>query len=187
MLLHSGTTSPSHILFPFLLSLLGPRTNSGHQTSAIHHSDSEHQQLHLGGLRHREQQLPPCGGGESAADAGAWAPSTGWVAAQSTFSRILTDLAVFKAFTSHQDTSQHCVVKTLWGCVTGQAGCSCSCGQQGEPCSFCSPPPSPESAGIHIHSSHLNCVTIGDNNYMHVEQTLAEPAEAQSEAWASES
>ncbi|XP_044064012.1 uncharacterized protein LOC122881635 isoform X2 [Siniperca chuatsi] len=61
-----------------------------------------------------------------------------------------------------------------------QAGCSCSRGQQGAahtspppppPHPLCPPLPSAELPSITIHSSHLNCVIIGDNNYMHAEQT----------------
>ncbi|XP_041799132.1 uncharacterized protein si:dkey-29h14.10 [Chelmon rostratus] len=50
-----------------------------------------------------------------------------------------------------------------------QARCSCSHGQQGEAQSC--PPPLAEPPSLSIHSSHLNCVIIGDNNYMHAEQT----------------
>ncbi|XP_062256133.1 uncharacterized protein si:dkey-29h14.10 isoform X2 [Platichthys flesus] len=54
--------------------------------------------------------------------------------------------------------------------------CSCNHGEQGTehtsplpaPLPHC--PVSPEEPGINIHSSHLNCVIIGDNNYMHAEQ-----------------
>ncbi|XP_037310460.2 uncharacterized protein si:dkey-29h14.10 isoform X2 [Pungitius pungitius] len=49
-----------------------------------------------------------------------------------------------------------------------QGRCSCSCGQQG---AAQSPPPPPTSLSINIHSSRLNCVIIGDNNYMQAEQT----------------
>ncbi|XP_075952748.1 uncharacterized protein LOC142955188 [Anarhichas minor] len=59
-----------------------------------------------------------------------------------------------------------------------QGRCSCSCGQQGAaqtsttpPPPLCPPLPSADSPSINIHSSHLNCVIIGDNNYMHAEQT----------------
>ncbi|XP_077951677.1 uncharacterized protein LOC144389775 [Gasterosteus aculeatus] len=57
-----------------------------------------------------------------------------------------------------------------------QGRCRCSCGQQGAAQSS-TPPPSPStlpSAGslsINIHSSRLNCVIIGDKNYMQAEQT----------------
>ncbi|KAK9513293.1 hypothetical protein VZT92_026838 [Zoarces viviparus] len=65
-----------------------------------------------------------------------------------------------------------------------QGRCSCSCGQQGAaqssttaapppppPPPLCPPLPSADSPSINIHSSHLNCVIIGDNNYMQAEQT----------------
>ncbi|XP_039974113.1 uncharacterized protein si:dkey-29h14.10 isoform X3 [Xiphias gladius] len=35
---------------------------------------------------------------------------------------------------------------------------------------LCPPLPPEEPQSINIHSSHLNCVIIGDNNYMHAEQ-----------------
>ncbi|XP_051262280.1 uncharacterized protein si:dkey-29h14.10 [Dicentrarchus labrax] len=53
-----------------------------------------------------------------------------------------------------------------------QARCGCSCGAaQTSP-----PPPAPlpapaEPPRISIHSSHLNCVIIGNNNYMQAEQS----------------
>ncbi|KAM7420216.1 hypothetical protein PAMA_014761 [Pampus argenteus] len=55
--------------------------------------------------------------------------------------------------------------------------CSCSRGQQ-EAAQTSSPPPPPpplplpsaEPQSINIHSSHLNCVIIGDNNYLQVEE-----------------
>ncbi|XP_076593781.1 uncharacterized protein LOC143324877 [Chaetodon auriga] len=53
--------------------------------------------------------------------------------------------------------------------IHNQARCSCSQGQQRE--AQASPPPSAEPPSVNIHSSHLNCVIIGDNNYMHAEQT----------------
>ncbi|XP_045901110.1 uncharacterized protein LOC123968406 [Micropterus dolomieu] len=58
-----------------------------------------------------------------------------------------------------------------------QARCSCSRGQKGAghtsaspPPPVCPPLPSAEAASVNIHSSYLNCVIIGDNNYMHAEQ-----------------
>ncbi|XP_034467267.1 uncharacterized protein si:dkey-29h14.10 [Hippoglossus hippoglossus] len=55
--------------------------------------------------------------------------------------------------------------------------CSCNHGQQRTehtsplPAPLPHGPVSPEQPpNIHIHSSHLNCVIIGDNNYMHAEQ-----------------
>ncbi|XP_008290579.1 uncharacterized protein LOC103365025 [Stegastes partitus] len=66
--------------------------------------------------------------------------------------------------------------------VHDQLRCSCSCGQQ-EAAQTASPPPSPpppplwppppsaEHLSVSIHSSHLNCVIIGDDNYMHAEQS----------------
>ncbi|GAA6217568.1 uncharacterized protein LOC108887117 [Lates japonicus] len=60
-----------------------------------------------------------------------------------------------------------------------QMRCSCSHGQQGAgqtsppsppPPPHCPPLPPEEHPSINIHSSHLNCVIIGDNNYMHAEQ-----------------
>ncbi|KAM4632833.1 uncharacterized protein ACJ7VT_013472 [Polymixia lowei] len=48
--------------------------------------------------------------------------------------------------------------------------CSCQCGHQ-VAAQTTVPPPSPDPLGIHIHSSHLNCVVIGDNNSMQVDQT----------------
>ncbi|XP_069028164.1 uncharacterized protein [Embiotoca jacksoni] len=62
----------------------------------------------------------------------------------------------------------------------GQMRCSCSCGQQGAAETAPPPPPTPppplpppaaEQLTISIHSSHLNCVIIGDNNYLHAEQS----------------
>ncbi|KAE8288418.1 hypothetical protein D5F01_LYC12289 [Larimichthys crocea] len=51
-----------------------------------------------------------------------------------------------------------------------QATCSCSYGQQGAALASLPPLPSAEPPSINIDSSHLNCVIIGDNNYMHAEQ-----------------
>ncbi|KAM7382451.1 hypothetical protein PAMP_002178 [Pampus punctatissimus] len=56
--------------------------------------------------------------------------------------------------------------------------CSCSRGQQGAAQTSAPPPPPPpppplpsvEPQSINIHSSHLNCVIIGDNNYLQVEE-----------------
>ncbi|XP_071325793.1 uncharacterized protein [Trachinotus anak] len=58
--------------------------------------------------------------------------------------------------------------------------CSYSHGQQGAaqtspcppppPAPLCPPLPPEEPPSINIFSSHLNCVIIGDNNYMHAEQ-----------------
>ncbi|XP_026226860.1 uncharacterized protein LOC113169562 [Anabas testudineus] len=58
-----------------------------------------------------------------------------------------------------------------------QMRCSCSWGQQGAEQMPSPPPPPPvcpllssqEPPRINIHSSHLNYVIIGDNNYMHAE------------------
>ncbi len=72
--------------------------------------------------------------------------------------------------------------------VTDQAGCSCSHGQQGAaqtctlpppPHPLCPPLPPAESPSINIHGSHLNCVIIGDNNYMHADQTHSTETEDQ--------
>ncbi|XP_023127271.1 uncharacterized protein LOC111569412 [Amphiprion ocellaris] len=65
----------------------------------------------------------------------------------------------------------------------GHVRCSCGCGQQ-EAAQRTSPPPPPppppplwplppsaEHLNVTVHSSHLNCVIIGDNNYMHAEQS----------------
>ncbi|KAF7650590.1 hypothetical protein LDENG_00123380 [Lucifuga dentata] len=61
-----------------------------------------------------------------------------------------------------------------------QRRCKGRCGQQGAAKTSSPPPPPPpppphpplaESQSIHIHSSNLNCVIIGDNNSMQVEQT----------------
>ncbi|KAF1387418.1 hypothetical protein PFLUV_G00078480 [Perca fluviatilis] len=61
-----------------------------------------------------------------------------------------------------------------------QARCSCSRGQQGAAQTSAPPPPPPppgpplpsaQPRSINIYSSRLNCVIIGDNNYMHAEQT----------------
>ncbi|TKS81652.1 hypothetical protein D9C73_015758 [Collichthys lucidus] len=51
-----------------------------------------------------------------------------------------------------------------------QATCSCSYGQQRAALASLPPLPSAEPPSINIDSSHLNCVIIGDNNYMHAEQ-----------------
>ncbi|XP_073341814.1 uncharacterized protein [Pagrus major] len=58
-----------------------------------------------------------------------------------------------------------------------QARCSYSCGQQGAAQTTPPPLPSDEPPSISIHSSHLNCVIIGDNNYMHADQSLSTEAE----------
>ncbi|XP_071758595.2 uncharacterized protein LOC139914229 [Centroberyx gerrardi] len=58
--------------------------------------------------------------------------------------------------------------------------CNCSCGQQGAAQTAAAPPPpSEEHQSIHIHGSHLNCVIIGDNNSMQVEQTHCAETEPQ--------
>ncbi|KAF3691550.1 hypothetical protein EXN66_Car007225 [Channa argus] len=60
---------------------------------------------------------------------------------------------------------------------------SCPHGQQGSPQTSPPPPPPPlppqEFPRISIHSSHLNCVIIGDNNHMHAEQTHLPDTEEQ--------
>ncbi|XP_078109871.1 uncharacterized protein LOC144520095 [Sander vitreus] len=60
----------------------------------------------------------------------------------------------------------------------GQARCSCSRGQQGAAQTSAPPRPPPgpplqssQPQSITIHSSRLNYVIIGDNNYMHAVQT----------------
>ncbi|XP_070768825.1 uncharacterized protein [Enoplosus armatus] len=60
-----------------------------------------------------------------------------------------------------------------------QARCSCSHGQQRAAHTSAPPPPPPppllpsaEPPSINIQSSHLNCVIIGDNNYMCAEQSV---------------
>ncbi|XP_059195749.1 uncharacterized protein LOC131976643 [Centropristis striata] len=72
-----------------------------------------------------------------------------------------------------------------------QTRCSCSCGHQGAaqtsasipppppppPPPLYSPLPSDEPPRINIQSSHLNCVIIGDNNYMYAEQTYSAETE----------
>ncbi|XP_068425364.1 uncharacterized protein si:dkey-29h14.10 [Clinocottus analis] len=63
---------------------------------------------------------------------------------------------------------------------------SCSCGQQGAantsttaaPPPLCPPLPPAECPRVNIHNSHLNCVIIGDNNYMQAEQTHSTETEA---------
>lgn len=76
----------------------------------------------------------------------------------------------------HFYTSHPWEAKTTCLCVFNEGRCRCSCGQQGAAQSS-TPPPSPStlpSAGslsINIHSSRLNCVIIGDKNYMQAEQT----------------
>ncbi|XP_032373671.1 uncharacterized protein LOC116690673 [Etheostoma spectabile] len=64
------------------------------------------------------------------------------------------------------------------------ARCSCSRGQQGAAQTSAPPPPPPppplpsaQPRSINIHSSRLNCVIIGDNNYMHAEQTYSTDTE----------
>ncbi|CAN9514144.1 unnamed protein product [Ophioblennius macclurei] len=59
--------------------------------------------------------------------------------------------------------------------VHGQQMCSCCHGQQGaeqvsSPCLPCAPPSDAEQLSINIQCSHLHCVIIGDNNYMHTEE-----------------
>ncbi|RVE62215.1 hypothetical protein OJAV_G00154870 [Oryzias javanicus] len=63
-----------------------------------------------------------------------------------------------------------------------QQKCSCSQKEQAEAQSLPPPPPPPlagasvspqEQLNISIESSHLNCVIIGDNNYMHTETSRA--------------
>ncbi|XP_030248550.1 uncharacterized protein LOC115566733 [Sparus aurata] len=58
-----------------------------------------------------------------------------------------------------------------------QARCSYGCGQQGPAQTTPAPPPSAEPPSITIHSSQLNCVIIGDNNYMHADQSHSTEAE----------
>ncbi|XP_042346391.1 uncharacterized protein si:dkey-29h14.10 [Plectropomus leopardus] len=61
-----------------------------------------------------------------------------------------------------------------------QTRCSCSHTQQGAGQASALPPPLPPSAeppSISISQSHLNCVIIGDNNYMHADQTLFDQTE----------
>lgn len=65
---------------------------------------------------------------------------------------------------------------------TDQARCSYGCGQQGQAQTTPAPPPSAEPPSITIHSSQLNCVIIGDNNYMHADQSHSTEAE---EVWRS--
>ncbi|KAG8010325.1 hypothetical protein GBF38_014594 [Nibea albiflora] len=55
-------------------------------------------------------------------------------------------------------------------CCPDQATCSCSHGQQGAAPASLPPLATAEPPNINIDSSHLNCVIIGDNNYMHAEQ-----------------
>lgn len=55
--------------------------------------------------------------------------------------------------------------------VTDQLRCSCCRGQQEAVQNVLPPlPPSVEFPSINIQSSNLNCVIIGDNNYMYTEQ-----------------
>ena len=69
LLRHSGTTtSLSHILFPFPLSLPRPHVSTGNPESAVDHFNREHLQLNLDRLRHWQRHLPICDGGESASD-----------------------------------------------------------------------------------------------------------------------
>ncbi|XP_036930707.1 uncharacterized protein LOC119006284 [Acanthopagrus latus] len=57
------------------------------------------------------------------------------------------------------------------------ARCSYSCGQQGPAQTTPAPLPSAEPPHINIHSSRLNCVIFGDNNYMHADQSHSTEAE----------
>lgn len=69
LLRHSGTTtSLSHILFPFPLSLSRPHISTGNTESAVDHFDCEHQQLNLDRLRHWQRHLLICDGRKSASD-----------------------------------------------------------------------------------------------------------------------
>ncbi|XP_040901394.1 uncharacterized protein LOC121186669 [Toxotes jaculatrix] len=65
-----------------------------------------------------------------------------------------------------------------------QMTCSYSQGQQGAaqtsaspPPPLCPPLPPEQPPSINIHSSHLNFVIIGDNNYMHAEQICSNELE----------
>ena len=70
-------------------------------------------------------------------------------------------------------------IKTLnCFCATDKMRCSYNHEHQGAtqtpppppPPPFCPPLPPEEPPSINIQGSHLNCVIIGDNNYMHAEQ-----------------
>ncbi|XP_068179880.1 uncharacterized protein si:dkey-29h14.10 [Antennarius striatus] len=65
--------------------------------------------------------------------------------------------------------------------------CSCRCGQQGAAQTTPHPLPPAETQSVTIHSSHVSCVIIGDNNCMHAKQTHYTQADEAEECEASAS